>query len=81
MEIYRTILEMTKKCGMSEGKSMIHALLDSAKHGELGPSTPQEFVVDNCKGLCVVSMIVPGTTAIWGLMLLALHPESRSRPC
>lgn len=80
-EIYGTILDITKKCSMSEGKSMIHTLVDGAKHGELGPSTPQEFVVDNCKELCVVSMFIPGTTAIWGLMLLALHPKWQDRAC
>ena len=78
-EIYRTILEMTKKCGVSEAKSMIHTLVDGSKHGKLGPSTPQQFVVDNCKELCIVGMEVPGITAIWGLMLLALHPEWQER--
>ena len=58
---------------------MIHTLVDGSKHGKLGPSTPQQFVVDNCKELCVVSLFVPGTTAIWGLMLLALHPEWQDR--
>ncbi|KAL1827573.1 hypothetical protein ACET3Z_005985 [Daucus carota] len=78
-EIYWTILEITKKCGASGAKSMIHTLVDGSKHGKLGPSTPQQFVVDNCKELCVVSLFVPGTTAIWGLMLLALHPEWQDR--
>lgn len=58
---------------------MIHTLVDGAMHGGLVPSTPQEFVVDNCKELCVVSMFVPGTTAIWGLMLLASHPKWQDR--
>lgn len=63
----------------SEGESIIQTLVDGAKHGELGSSTPQQFIVDNCKELCIVAMEVPGITAIWGLMLLALHPEWQAR--
>lgn len=63
----------------SEGEIIIQTLVDGAKHGELGSSTPQQFIVDNCKELCIVAMEVPGITAIWGLMLLALHPEWQAR--
>ncbi|KAL1834015.1 cytochrome P450 714C2 [Daucus carota subsp. sativus] len=77
-EIYRIIRDLEMKCE-GEGEGIIHTLVDSAKHGELGSSTPQQFVVDNCKELCIVGMEVPGITAIWGLMLLALHPEWQER--
>lgn len=58
---------------------MIQTLVEGSKHGELGSSTPQQFIADNCKELCIVAMDVPGITAIWGLMLLALHPEWQAR--
>ncbi|XP_074356345.1 cytochrome P450 714C2-like [Apium graveolens] len=78
-EIYWIILELAKESRMEEGESMIQTLVEGSKHGELGPSTPQQFIVDNCKELCIVAMDVPGITAIWGLMLLAMHPEWQSR--
>lgn len=78
-EIYRNILEIAKICSISESKSMIQTLVEGSKHGELGSSTPQQFIADNCKELCIVAMDVPGITAIWGLMLLALHPEWQAR--
>lgn len=77
-EIYRSILEIAKKCS-SESESMIQTLVEGSKHGELGSSTPQQFIADNCKELCIVAMDVPGITGIWGLMLLALHPEWQAR--
>ena len=78
-EIYRSILDLTKNCDVSERKNMIHTLVEASKYGELGSSTPQQFIVDNCKELCIVAMDVPGITGIWGLMLLALHPEWQER--
>ncbi|KAL1827572.1 hypothetical protein ACET3Z_005984 [Daucus carota] len=78
-EIYRSILDLTKNCDVSESKNMIHTLVEASKYGELGSSTPQQFIVDNCKELCIVAMDVPGITGIWGLMLLALHPEWQAR--
>ncbi|KAK1368937.1 hypothetical protein POM88_035029 [Heracleum sosnowskyi] len=77
-EIYRIIQDIEMKC-RSEGESIIQTLVDGAKHGQLGSSTPQQFIVDNCKELCIVAMEVPGITAIWGLMLLALHPDWQAR--
>uniref|UniRef100_A0A166ILF7 Cytochrome P450 n=1 Tax=Daucus carota subsp. sativus TaxID=79200 RepID=A0A166ILF7_DAUCS len=77
-EIYWIIQDTKMKC-RSESESIIQTLVDGAKHGELGSSTPQQFIVDNCKELCIVGMEVPGITAIWGLMLLALHPEWQAR--
>ncbi|XP_017253665.1 cytochrome P450 714B2 [Daucus carota subsp. sativus] len=79
-EIYRIIQNLEMKCkSEGEGEGIIHTLVDSAKHGELESSTPQQFIVDNCKELCIVAMEVPGISAIWGLMLLALHPEWQER--
>lgn len=77
-EIYQTILEIAKNCS-SDSKSIIQTLVEGSKHGELGSSTPQQFIADNCKELCIVAMDVPGITGIWGLMLLALHPEWQAR--
>ncbi|KAK1368934.1 hypothetical protein POM88_035026 [Heracleum sosnowskyi] len=77
-EIYGIIQEMEMKC-RSEGESIIQTLVYGSKHRELGTSTPQQIIVDNCKELCIVAMEVPGITAIWGLMLLALHPDWQAR--
>ncbi|KAK3033966.1 hypothetical protein RJ639_034130 [Escallonia herrerae] len=60
-------------------EAMIQILMEGAKHGELGPSTPEQFVVDNCKDLYLAAFEVTGISAIWGLMLLASHPEWQER--
>lgn len=79
-EIYSIIMEMTKKCTMDgEGEGMIHALVEGSNHGELGPSTPQQFIVDNCKDLYLAAFEVTGIASIWGLMLLACHPDWQAR--
>ncbi|KAL8089726.1 hypothetical protein AgCh_039277 [Apium graveolens] len=79
-EVYSIIMEMTKKCTMGgEGEGMIHTLVDGANHGELGPSTPQQFIVDNCKDLYLAAFEVTGIASIWGLMLLAAHPDWQAR--
>lgn len=75
-EVYSIIMETTRKCTMEKvGEGMIHTLVDGANHGELGPSTPQQFIVDNCKDLYLAAFEVTGIAAIWGLMLLAAHPD------
>lgn len=79
-EIYSVIMEMTRKCKMSGvGEGMIHTLVDGSSHGELGPSTPQKFIVDNCKDLYLAAFEVTGIASIWGLMLLASHPDWQAR--
>lgn len=79
-EIYSVIIETTRKCTMSGvGEGMIHKLVDGSSHGELGSSTPQEFIVDNCKDLYLAAFEVTGIASIWGLMLLACHPDWQAR--
>lgn len=77
-EIYRIIQDIDKKC-KSQGESILQTLVDASDKGELGSCTPRQFIIDNCKELCIVAMEVPGITAIWGLMLLAAHPEWQER--
>ena len=48
-------------------------------NGELGPSTADQFIVDNCKDVYLGAFEVNAVVAIWGLMLLASHPEWQAR--
>uniref|UniRef100_A0A166DE79 Cytochrome P450 n=1 Tax=Daucus carota subsp. sativus TaxID=79200 RepID=A0A166DE79_DAUCS len=77
-EIYSIIKDLEKKY-RSQGESIIQILAEASNHGELGSCSPQQFIVDNCQELCIVGQEVPGNTAIWGLMLLAMHPEWQER--
>ncbi|KAA8543914.1 hypothetical protein F0562_021909 [Nyssa sinensis] len=77
-----SILDVAKKCNGSAGAGdMLQMLIEGAKNGELGPSSPDQFIVDNCKDLYLAAFEVTGIAAIWGLMLLASHPEWQARAC
>ncbi|KAK3014381.1 hypothetical protein RJ639_009155 [Escallonia herrerae] len=79
-EIYSMIIHASKECNRgTTAEAMIQILMQGAKHGELGPSTPEQFVIDNCKDLYLAAFEVSGISAIWGLMLLASHPEWQER--
>ena len=70
------IIDAAKKCnGNAAETQMIQILIEGAKSGELGPPTPEQFIVDNCKDLYLATFEVTGVSAIWGLMLLASYPE------
>nr|XP_048319490.1 cytochrome P450 714B2-like [Ziziphus jujuba var. spinosa] len=49
--------------------------MENAKNAKLGPTAEGQYIVDNCKNLFLVGFEVPAVVAMWGLMLLALHPE------
>jgi cytochrome P450 len=44
----------------------------------LGSSTPEDFIVDNCKNIYFAGHETTSTTAAWCLLLLASHPEWQS---
>ncbi|KAL9667840.1 hypothetical protein QQ045_002209 [Rhodiola kirilowii] len=59
--------------------NMLQVLVEGAKSGYLGELTEKEFIVDNCKDLYLAAFEVTAVAAIWGLMLLASHPEWQAK--
>ncbi|CAK9154560.1 unnamed protein product [Ilex paraguariensis] len=78
-EVHSMIIDTTKKLNGAVADDMIQVLMDGAKRGELGPSTPEKFIVDNCKDLYLAAFEVTAIATIWSLMLLASHPEWQAR--
>lgn len=70
---------IVKKHTESASKDLLQVIIEGSKNGDLGPSTPDQFIVDNCKDICIPASEVTAVTAIWGLMLLASHPEWQTR--
>ncbi|KAF2300424.1 hypothetical protein GH714_013158 [Hevea brasiliensis] len=58
---------------------MLQVILEGAENGELWPLTKDEFIADNCKDVFFGGYEPPALAAIWGLMLLASHPEWQAR--
>ncbi|KAL6332446.1 hypothetical protein AAG906_008038 [Vitis piasezkii] len=69
----------------NQGKSelasdkMAQIIMESAKTGELGPSTPDQYIVDNCKDVYLAGFEVTAVATLWGLVLLASNPEWQTR--
>lgn len=72
-------MDTAKKSNRVSGENLIQILMEGANKGNIGSSTPEQFVVDNCKDLYLAAFEVTGIAAIWGLMLLAAHPEWQAR--
>uniref|UniRef100_A0A7N0RCE8 Cytochrome P450 n=1 Tax=Kalanchoe fedtschenkoi TaxID=63787 RepID=A0A7N0RCE8_KALFE len=83
-ELEKQIQDMVVGAAKSEKKakdgsiSMLQVLVDGARGGHLRQSE-KEFIVDNCKDLYLAAFEVTGVAALWGLMLLASHPEWQAR--
>ncbi|KAK8478342.1 hypothetical protein V6N13_144557 [Hibiscus sabdariffa] len=76
-EIHSTIMGIVKKHTESETacKDLLQVMIEGSK-GNVEPSiTADEFIVDNCKDICIPASEVTAVSVIWGLMLLASHPE------
>ncbi|RVW34684.1 Cytochrome P450 714C2 [Vitis vinifera] len=58
---------------------MAQIIMESAKTGELGPSTPDQYIVDNCKDVYLAGFEVTAVATLWGLVLLASNPEWQAR--
>ncbi|XP_060673794.1 cytochrome P450 714C2-like [Ziziphus jujuba] len=56
-------------------ENMLKVIMEGAKNAKLGPTAEDQYIVDNCKNLFLAGSEVPAVAAMWGLMLLALHPE------
>ncbi|KAF2300423.1 hypothetical protein GH714_013136 [Hevea brasiliensis] len=72
------IVEIMERIG-STSKDMLQVILEGAENGELWPLTKDEFIADNCKDIFFGGYEPPALAAIWGLMLLASHPEWQAR--
>ncbi|XP_059625248.1 cytochrome P450 714C2-like [Cornus florida] len=78
-QIYSIILDAAKKHDGAAVDGMLKTIIEGAKNGDLGPLTPDQFIVDNCKNLYLAAFEVTAMAAVWGLMLLASHPEWQAR--
>lgn len=78
-EIYAIIMDIVKKHKATTSENMLQTLMEGSMNGELGPSTADQFIVDNCKDVYLGAFEVNAVVAIWGLMLLASHPEWQAR--
>ncbi|XP_034679652.1 cytochrome P450 714C2-like [Vitis riparia] len=78
-EITSFILDMTKEHSEAVSKEQPQVIMESTKTGELGPLTPEQYIVDNCRNVYLPGFEVTAVASMWGLMLLASHPEWQDR--
>lgn len=78
-EIYAMIMDIVKKHNATTSEDMLQTLMEGSMNGKLVPSTADQFIVDNCKDIYLGAFEVNAVVAIWGLMLLASHPEWQAR--
>uniref|UniRef100_A0A2C9W1I8 Cytochrome P450 n=1 Tax=Manihot esculenta TaxID=3983 RepID=A0A2C9W1I8_MANES len=79
-EIHGMIMDIAKeRSGSTSHQDLLQAIIEGSKNGELGKLTEDEFIVDNCKNMMLGGYQSPALAAIWGLMLLASHPEWQDR--
>lgn len=72
-------MEIVKKHNETASKDLLQVMIEGSKGG-IGPSiTADQFIVDNCKDICIPASEITAVSAIWGLMLLASHPEWQTR--
>ncbi|KAJ9188994.1 hypothetical protein P3X46_000337 [Hevea brasiliensis] len=75
-EIRGIIMEIAKeRTGSISHQDLLQAIIEGSKNGELGTLTEDEFIADNCKNMFLGGYLPPALAAVWGLMLLASHPE------
>ncbi|KAJ9188993.1 hypothetical protein P3X46_000336 [Hevea brasiliensis] len=79
-EIRGIIMEIAKeRTGSISHQDLLQAIIEGSKNGELGTLTEDEFIGDNCKNMFLGGYLPPALAAVWGLMLLASHPEWQDR--
>ncbi|KAJ9188992.1 hypothetical protein P3X46_000335 [Hevea brasiliensis] len=73
-------MEIAKeRTGSISHQDLLQAIIEGSKNGELGTLTEDEFIGDNCKNMFLGGYLPPALAAVWGLMLLASHPEWQDR--
>lgn len=78
-EITSCILDMAKEHSEAVSKELPQVIMESTKTGELGPLTPEQYMVDNCRNVYLPGFEVTAVASMWGLMLLASHPGRQDR--
>lgn len=57
-------------------KDLLQMIIKGASNG---PNAIDQFIVDNCKNIYLAGYETSAVAALWGLMLLASHPEWQAR--
>lgn len=70
---------MAKEHSEAVSKELPQVIMESTKTGELGPLTPEQYMVDNCRNVYLPGFEVTAVASMWGLMLLASHPKWQDR--
>ncbi|WJZ97390.1 hypothetical protein VitviT2T_015998 [Vitis vinifera] len=78
-EIHASLIDIVKENPEAASDKMAQIIMESAKTGELGPSTPDQYIVDNCKDVYLAGFEVTAVATLWGLVLLASNPEWQAR--
>ncbi|KAL6332428.1 hypothetical protein AAG906_007976 [Vitis piasezkii] len=78
-EIHASLIDLVKEHPEVASDKMAQIIMESAKTGELGPSTPDQYIVDNCKDVYLAGFEVTAVATLWGLVLLASNPEWQTR--
>ncbi|XP_057999547.1 cytochrome P450 714C2-like isoform X1 [Hevea brasiliensis] len=79
-ENHGIIMDIAKERTRSTShQDLLQAILEGSMNGELGTLTEGELIIDNCKNMFLGGYLPPALAAIWGLMLLASHPEWQDR--
>lgn len=73
-----------QRMGTTSEKDLLQMLIEGAKdsgdyNGVSSALSPDEFILDNCKNIYIAGHETVALTAIWGLTLLAAHPEWQAR--
>ncbi|RVW89433.1 Cytochrome P450 714C2 [Vitis vinifera] len=78
-EIHASLIDIVKENPEAASDKMAQIIMESAKTGELGPSTLDQYIVDNCKDVYLAGFEVTAVATLWGLVLLASNPEWQAR--
>ncbi|KAF8398480.1 hypothetical protein HHK36_017409 [Tetracentron sinense] len=80
-EIQSMILKIVKERSKDScEKDLLQMIIEGANSGDIGADTSSEqFIVDNCKNIYLAGYETTAISALWGLMLLASHPEWQGR--
>ena len=85
-EVNSKILEVVKQCTEAgHEKCLLQVILERAQSnivyhdGLSSDSSPDKFIVDNCKNIYYAGHETTAMIASWSLMLLAAHPDWQAR--
>ncbi|XWS53160.1 hypothetical protein CRYUN_Cryun11dG0133800 [Craigia yunnanensis] len=71
MEIHSIIMDIVKKHTESASNNdLLQVVIEGSRSDDLGPSTTDQFIVDNYKDICIPAFEVTAIAIIWGLYWL-----------